>query len=166
MLTCLDDATNGPVHEFLNGQKLFLENHGRQIAFVQCGGPIFRTHGPVPKDKLDQYRKLAAQAGVIWMEHGALGYKECVMDDDVPEMPEMPEGTPAFKMVNFSDLAGIKDGETVLFSFIVYKSREHRDQVNARVMNDERMKDACNPDDMPFDPSRMAFGGFKAIVDL
>ena len=68
--------------------------------------------------------------------------------------------------VNFSDLAGIKDGETVLFSFIVYKSREHRDQVNARVMNDERMKDACNPDDMPFDPSRMAFGGFKAIVDL
>ena len=69
----------------------------------------------VPKDKLDQYRKLAAQAGVIWMEHGALGYKECVMDDDVPEMPEMPEGTPAFKMVNFSDLAGIKDGETVLF---------------------------------------------------
>ena len=120
----------------------------------------------VPEDKLDQYKKMAEEAGAIWMEHGALGFKECVMEDGEPEMPEPPEGMPDFKMVKFAEMAGAKDGETVLFSFITFKSREHRDEVNAKVMNDTRMKDACKPGDMPFDPSRMAYGGFKAIVDL
>lgn len=120
----------------------------------------------VTKDKLDQYKTMAEKAGAIWIEHGALSYKECVMNDVEPEMPELPEGMPDFKMVTFADMAGAKDGETVLFSFIIFKSREHRDEVNAKVMNDPRMQDICKPDDMPFDPSRMAYGGFKAVVDL
>ena len=120
----------------------------------------------VAKDKLDEYKEMAEQAGTIWMEHGALGFKECVIEDGDPEMPEPPEGMPDFQMVKFVDMAGAKDNETVLFSFIIFKSREHRDEVNAKVMNDTRMQDACKPDDMPFDPSRMAYGGFKAIVDL
>lgn len=92
----------------------------------------------VPEDKLDQYKKMAGEAGAIWMEHGALGFKECVMDDGAPEMPEPPEGMPDFKMVTFADMAAAKNGETVLFSFILFKSRQHRDEVNAKVMNDPR----------------------------
>lgn len=120
----------------------------------------------VPEEKLSQYKQMAEKSGAIWMEHGALSYKECVIDDGEPEMQELPEGMPDFKMVRFADLARTKDGETVLLSFITYKSREHRDEVNAKVMKDARMNDVCNPGDMPFDPSRMAFGGFKSIVDL
>ena len=120
----------------------------------------------VPEDKLDQYKEMAGKAGAIWMEHGALGVKECVMDDGEPAMPELPEDMPPFQMVKFADMAGAKAGETVLFSFILFTSREHRDEVNAKVMADPRMEGLCAPDDMPFDPSRMAYGGFKAIVDL
>jgi uncharacterized protein YbaA (DUF1428 family) len=121
----------------------------------------------VPEDKLDQYKKMAEMAGKMWMEHGALGFKECVIEDAEPEMPEPPEGMPDFKMTKFRDMAGAKKGETVMFSFILFKSRQHRDEVNAKVHKDPRMKDACGPDmEMPFDPSRMAYAGFKAIVDL
>lgn len=116
---------------------------------------------PVPEGKLDKYKEMAEGAGKIWMEHGALMYKECVLEDAEPEMPD------DFSMVLFKDLADAKDGETVIFAFIVYKSREHRDEVNAKVMADERMKDTCpDPDDMPFDCQRMSYGGFKALVDL
>ena len=109
---------------------------------------------PVPTDKLDEYKALAADAGKIWMDHGALQYKECVgqdLDD---------KGFCA----TFPDAFGIKSGETVVFAFITYKSREHRDEVNEKVMADPRMK--CDENNMPFDCKRMAYGGFQALVDL
>ena len=120
---------------------------------------------PIPEGKIDAYQKMAQGAGEIWMDHGALSYKECVMEDGKPQMPEdAPEGC---KITTFGELADIKDGETVVFAFILYKSREHRDEVNKKVMADPRMADIC-PDmnNMPFDPGRMSFGGFRAIVDL
>ncbi|MBK6896215.1 MAG: DUF1428 domain-containing protein [Alphaproteobacteria bacterium] len=109
---------------------------------------------PVPEGKINEYKKMAAQAGKIWMEHGALAYVECVGEDleDKGFCKTFPD---AFKT---------KKGETVVFAYIVYKSRAHRDKVNAKVMADERMK--CLPDSMPFDCKRMAYGGFKALVAL
>lgn len=119
---------------------------------------------PVPEGEIDAYRQMAESAGKIWMEHGALQYKECVLED---AKPETPEDTPeTCKITPFGELAGTKDGETVIFAFIVYKSREHRDEVNQKVMADPRMQEACDENNMPFDPSRMAYGGFKALVDL
>lgn len=119
---------------------------------------------PVPEDKIDAYREMAESAGKIWMEHGALQYKECVLED---ARQEIPEDAPATCTITpFGELAGTKDGETVIFAFIVYKSREHRDEVNKKVMADPRMKEACDENSMPFDPSRMTYGGFKALVDL
>lgn len=111
---------------------------------------------PVPKDKINEYRDLAAKAGKIWMEHGALAYKECVGED----MED--KGFCA----TFPGAFGTKPEETVVFAYIVYKSREHRDEVNKKVMEDPRMNEACAPDAMPFDCKRMAYGGFKALVDL
>lgn len=112
---------------------------------------------PVPKSNLDAYKKMAAAAAVVWKEHGALDYKECVLED------ARVEG-----MVSFPDLAGAKEDETVIFTYIVYPSREARDEVNARVMADPRIQAFCperNPDVvMPFDCSRMAYGGFQALV--
>ncbi|MBX3629878.1 MAG: DUF1428 domain-containing protein [Nitrosomonas sp.] len=119
---------------------------------------------PVPEGKIDAYRQMAESAGKIWMEHGALQYKECVLEDAKPEMPE--DAPETCKITPFGELAGTKDGETVIFAFIVYKSREHRDEVNKKVMADPRMKDACDKNNIPFDPSRMTYGGFKALVDL
>jgi len=110
---------------------------------------------PVPKKKLAAYQRMAHQAGKIWREHGALDYKECVGDDVNVKM-----GLP------FPKLAKTKPGETVFFSFIVYKSRAHRDQVNKKVMSDPRIKDMCDPKDMPFDVKRMAYGGFKTLVEV
>ncbi len=111
---------------------------------------------PVPEGKINEYKKMAAHAGKIWMEHGALAYKECVAEDmeDKGFCKTFPD---AFKT---------KKGETVVFAYIVYKSREHRDEVNKKVMADERMNEACDADNMPFDCKRMAYGGFKALVDL
>lgn len=107
---------------------------------------------PVPKDKLAAYSRIARKAGKIWREHGALDYRECVGDDlDV-------EG-----MVTFPRLAKTKPGETVVFAYIVFKSRAHRDRVNAKVMKDPRM-DCGGPEGMPFDCRRMAYGGFKTFV--
>jgi uncharacterized protein YbaA (DUF1428 family) len=108
----------------------------------------------VPKKKIAAYRRMAAKAGKVWREHGALEYRECVGDDLKVKM-----GLP------FPRLAKIKAGETVFFSYIVYKSRAHRDSVNAKVMKDPRIKGMCNPKDMPFDCKRMAYGGFKIMVD-
>ncbi|GJL49756.1 MAG: hypothetical protein NPIRA01_09830 [Nitrospirales bacterium] len=119
---------------------------------------------PVPEGKIEAYREMAEKAGKIWMEHGALQYKECVLEDAKPEMPE--DAPETCKITPFGDLAGIKDEETVIFAFIVYQSREHRDDVNKKVMADPRMKEACDETNMPFDPSRMTYGGFKTIVDL
>lgn len=112
---------------------------------------------PLPKKNIAAYRKMARQAGKIWREHGALDYKECVGDD------LNPKGDGSFKPVSFRKLAGAKPTETVVFAYIVYKSRAHRDQVNAKVMADPRMQKG--PPEMPFDMKRMAFGGFEVIVD-
>ena len=87
------------------------------------------------------------------MEHGALSYRRCLGDDKV--IPDM---------VSFPAVAGAKDDETVVFAWIIHESREKRDETNARVMADPRMKDFCDPDNMPFDCKRMAYGGFKTIV--
>lgn len=116
------------------------------------------------KAKLTLIEKWQKAAGKIWIEHGALQYKECVLEDAKPAMPE--DAPETCKITPFGELAGTKDGETVIFAFIVYKSREHRDEVNKKVMADPRMQEACDENNMPFDPSRMAYGGFKALVDL
>ena len=110
---------------------------------------------PVPQRNLDAYRRLAAQAGRIWMEHGALQYWECAGDDVKPG-----------KVTSFPQSVQLKDGEIVVFSWIVYKSREHRDAVNAKVMEDPRMKDMMDPKKMPFDGMRMFFGGFRSFLEL
>ena len=109
---------------------------------------------PLPKDKLEEYKAMAEKAGKVWKEHGALEYIECIGDDlDQTEM------------VSFKQSAGASDGETVAFSWIVYESREHRDTVNAAVMNDPRMKEMMEAA-TPFDCKRMAYGGFKTLVKL
>ena len=111
---------------------------------------------PVKKTKLAAYRKIAAKAGRIWREHGALEYIECVGDDlNIAEMS-----------TTFPMLAKAKPGETVIFSYIVYQSRKHRDRVNKKVMADERLHAMCNPKNAPFDFKRMAYGGFKTMIDL
>jgi uncharacterized protein YbaA (DUF1428 family) len=110
---------------------------------------------PVPKRKLEAYRRIARKAGKIWREHGALDYKECVADDVKPG-----------KHTSFPQSVKLKPGETVMFSWIVYKSRAHRDRVNAKVMKDKRLKPMMDPKAMPFDGKRMFWGGFKVLVDL
>jgi uncharacterized protein YbaA (DUF1428 family) len=108
---------------------------------------------PVSKKNLAAYRRLAQKASKIWREYGALEYRECVGDDLKVKM-----GVP------FPKIAKVKPGETVVFAWIVYKSRAHRDRVNAKVMKDPRL---CNmdPATMPFDCNRMTYGGFKVLVD-
>jgi uncharacterized protein YbaA (DUF1428 family) len=109
---------------------------------------------PVPKKNLQAYRRLAQKASGIWREHGALEYRECVGDDLDVKM-----GVPFPRRIK------LKPGETVVFSWIVYKSRAHRDRVNAKVMKDPRVTSMCDPKDMPFDVKRMVYGGFKVLVD-
>lgn len=109
----------------------------------------------VPEKNLKAYRSLSQKAGKIWKEHGALEYVEAVGDD-----LDVKFGVP------FTKLAKPKPGETVLFSFIVYKSRAHRDKVNAKVMSDARLNKMMKEGAMPFDLKRMAYGGFKGLVDL
>ena len=110
---------------------------------------------PVPKRKVAAYRRLARKAGRIWREHGALDYKECVAED-------VKKGT----LTSFPRSVKLKPGETVFFSWIVYRSRAHRDRVNARVMKDPRLAHAMDPRAMPFDAKRMIYGGFEIVVDL
>lgn len=109
---------------------------------------------PVPKKNVKAYFGMAKKAGKIWRAHGALEYRECVGDDLKVKM-----GLP------FPRLARIKPGETVVFSWIVYKSRAHRDRVNDKVMKDPRIAGMCNGQSMPFDVKRMAYGGFKVMVE-
>jgi uncharacterized protein YbaA (DUF1428 family) len=107
---------------------------------------------PVPKDKVDAYRRIARKAGKVWREHGALGYHECVADD-----------VDAGKVTSFPRSVKAKPDETVVFAWIVYKSRAHRDRVNAKVMADRRI---TGGGEMPFDTKRMFWGGFREIVDV
>jgi len=109
---------------------------------------------PVPKKKLKAYRRMAQKAGKIWRDHGALEFRECVADDVKPG-----------KRTSFPQSVKLKRGETVFFSFIVYKSRAHRDRVNAKVMKDPRLKPMMDFKALPFDAKRMFFGGFKVLVD-
>ena len=109
---------------------------------------------PVPKRSLPIYRGLARKAGKVWRDHGALEYIEAAGDDLKVKWA-----------TRFPKLARAKPGETVVFSWIVYKSRAHRDRVNKKVMKDPRMAKMMDPKKMPFDVKRMAFGGFKVLVD-
>jgi len=110
---------------------------------------------PVPKKNLTAYRRMAAKAGKVWREHGALQFRECVGDDLKTK-----------KIKSFPSLVKPKPGETVVFSWIVFKSRAHRDAVNARVMKDPRLAKMMDMKAMPFDSKRMAYGGFKVMVDV
>ena len=110
---------------------------------------------PVPKKKLGAYRRMARKAGRVWMEHGALQFRECVADDVKPG-----------KLTSFPQSVKLKPGETVFFSFIVYKSRRDRDRVNKKVMSDKRITGSMDAKSMPFDARRMIYGGFRILVDL
>lgn len=105
----------------------------------------------IPKKKIPAYKKIASKAKKIWMEHGALDYRECVGDD-----LKIPFGIP------FTKLVDAKATDTIVFAWITYKSRKHRDAVNKKVMKDPRMD--MNPEDMPFDCTKMTYGGFETLV--
>jgi uncharacterized protein YbaA (DUF1428 family) len=108
---------------------------------------------PVPKKKLAAYRAMARKSGKVWREHGALQYLECVADDVKPG-----------KRTSFPQSVKLKPGETVVFAYIVYKSRAQRDRTMAKVMKDKRLADMMDPKKLPFDGKRMFWGGFKPLV--
>jgi uncharacterized protein YbaA (DUF1428 family) len=110
---------------------------------------------PVPKKNLEAYRRMAQKSGKVWRDHGALEYIECVADDVKPG-----------KHTSFPQSVKLKPAETVVFAYIVYKSRAHRDRVNAKVMKDPRLANMMDPKAMPFDGKRMFWGGFKVLVEL
>jgi len=108
---------------------------------------------PVPLKNLAAYRRMAKKAGKVWREHGALDYKEWISDD-----------VKVGKLTSFPRSVKLKRGETVVFAWIVYKSRAHRDRVNAKVMKDPRLADMMDPKSMPFDGKRLIYGGFKPLI--
>ncbi len=109
---------------------------------------------PLPKDKVETYRKMATEAAKVWMEHGALSFTECLGDDlDIKQCLSFPAGIRS------------QEGETIVFSWIQYASKESRDKVNELVMKDPRITGMCEGGDMPFDPNRMLYGGFQVIVE-
>jgi uncharacterized protein YbaA (DUF1428 family) len=110
---------------------------------------------PVPTRKLKAYLAMAKKAAKVWKDHGALDYKECIADD-----------VKLGKWTSFPRSVKLKKNETVIFSYIVYKSRAARDKCMARVMEDKRLADMMNPKKMPFDAKRMIFGGFKVAVEI
>lgn len=119
----------------------------------------------VPKDKVEEYREMATQGMEVWMRHGALGYYECMGDDLDPNKNGEMEMPPEYRTSSFPEVVNLKENETVWFSFIFYKSKEHRDEVNANVMKDPDMDGSKWKDQpMPFDMSRMAMGGFVVKV--
>src|SRR3989304_1428116 len=135
---------------------------GRSLPAGPQGVDVRRVHMryvdgyvlPVPRKKLQAYRRLARKAGKIWREHGALEFRECVGEDLTVKM-----GAPFPRRIK------LKPGETVMFSWVGFKSRAHRDRVNARVMKDPRLATMCDPKNMPFDVKRMSYGGFKILVE-
>jgi len=110
---------------------------------------------PVPKRNLAKYKAMARKAGKIWREYGALEFRECVADDVKPG-----------KVTSFPQSVKLRPGETVFFSYIVYKSKADRDRINAKVMKDKRLANMMDPKAMPFDAKRMFWGGFRTVVDL
>ncbi len=113
---------------------------------------------PVPNDKIEEYREMAAEAGKSWIDHGALQYFECIGDDLDPDMGDV-------EMATFPELAAADQDETVIFAFVVYESRQHRDEVNAAVMEEMGALEGVDEIEMPFDVARMAYGGFETIVE-
>ena len=110
---------------------------------------------PVPKKKLPAYKRMAKKAGKVWREYGATAFYECAADD-----------VSVGKRTSFPRSVKLKPGETVIFSFIGYRSRADRDRINAKVMKDPRLAKMMNPKDMPFDGKRMIYGGFKTVVKV
>jgi len=108
---------------------------------------------PVPKKKLDAYRRMARKAGKVWREHGALEYRECIADDVKPG-----------KHTSFPQSVKLKADETVVFAWIVYKSRKDRDRINKAVMSDPRLQDMMDLKALPFDAKRMIIGGFEQML--
>jgi len=108
---------------------------------------------PVPRKNLPAYRRMAKKAGKDWREHGAVEYKEWISDD-----------VKVGKLTSFPRSVKLKPGETVVFAYIVYKSRAQRDRVNAKVMNDPRLAEMMDPKSMPFDGKRLIYGGFKILI--
>jgi uncharacterized protein YbaA (DUF1428 family) len=109
---------------------------------------------PVPKKNMEAYLRMARRAGKVWREHGALEYREFVADD-----------VKVGKRTSFPRSVKLKPGETVVFSYVVYKSRAHRDRVNKKVMKDPRLADMMDPKSLPFDGKRMIYGGFKRLLE-
>src|SRR5262245_35451913 len=109
---------------------------------------------PLPKAKIDDYRKLAERAGKLWREHGALEYVECIADDVKPG-----------QLTSFPQSVALKPDETVVIGHIVFESREHRDRVNDKVMKDPRFA-GMDPKTMPFDAKRMFWGGFETLIQI
>jgi uncharacterized protein YbaA (DUF1428 family) len=110
---------------------------------------------PVPKDKLEAYKKMARECGAVWKEHGALEFRETVGDDVKPG-----------KLTSFPQSVALQEGEVVMFSWIVYESRAKRDEVNDKVMKDPRLVSYMTPEGMPFDGKRLVYGGFEMVIDL
>ena len=110
---------------------------------------------PVTKKNVQAYRRIAQKAGKIWMEFGALEYRECIGDDLNEKMPS-----------NFPGMLKLKSNETVIFSWIVYKSKAQRDIINAKVMKDPRLACMMDPKAMPFDLKRMIYGGFETLLSM
>jgi uncharacterized protein YbaA (DUF1428 family) len=110
---------------------------------------------PLPKKNLAAYKRMAQKAGKVWKEHGALDYHECIAED-------VKKG----KWTSFPQSVRLKPGEVVVFSWITYKSRAHRDVVLAKVMSDKRLASMMDPKTMPFDGKRMIYGGFEGLVEL
>ena len=110
---------------------------------------------PVPKDKIDAYRAMSELCGKVWMEHGALSYRECIADDVKPG-----------QHTSFPQSVKLEENEVVVFSWIEYASREARDEINAKVMEDPRLVGAMNPETMPFDGKRLIYGGFTSLVSM
>jgi uncharacterized protein YbaA (DUF1428 family) len=134
-----------------------LSDGSRWNTFWERGGFMKYVDGfvvPVPKKNVQDYRRMAQKAGKVWKEYGALEYIECIADDVKPG-----------KRTSFPQSVKLKPDEVVVFSWIVYKSRAHRDRVNKKVMQDPRIA-AMDPKSMPFDTKRMFYGGFKTLVEL
>lgn len=110
---------------------------------------------PMPKKSLTAYRAMARKAAKVWRDHGALDYRECIAED-----------VKVGKLTSFPRSVKLKPNETVVFSWITYKSRKHRDSVNAKVMKDPRLANMMDPKAMPFDAKRMIYGGFETLVKI
>lgn len=109
---------------------------------------------PLPKSNREKYLASARLAATVWREHGALEYRECIAEDVKPG-----------KLTSFPQAVNLEDGETVVFAWVVYESRAHRDAVVAKVMSDPRLADMMKPENSPFDAKRMIYGGFEMVID-